>query len=87
MGRGEQERDEAGVAARPLVSAIAQTVTGHCRGKYLVPVPSTWMSSDISSWLHYILDQASDSSCITAIHVEQVASEEALHHTANDFVF
>lgn len=86
-GRGEREGEEAGVATRPLVSAIAQMAVGQCWGKYLVPIPSTWKSSDVSSWLHYILDQASGLSCITTLYVMQVASEEVLHRTANNFVF
>lgn len=87
LGRGEREGDEAGVATRPLVSAIAQTAVGQCWGKYLVPIPSTWKSSDVSSRLHYILDQASGLPCITSPWVMQVASEEALHRPANNFVF
>ena len=67
LGRGEREGDEAGVAIHPLVSAIAQMAVGQCWGKYLVPIPSTWKSSDVSSWLHYILDQASGWSCITTL--------------------
>lgn len=85
---GESERgDEAGVAARPLVSAIAQMAAGQCWGKYLIPIPSTWKSSDVSSRLHFVLDRAGGLSCITSRDVMQVASEEALHRTANGFRF
>lgn len=86
LGRGEREGDEAGVATRPRGSAVAQMAVGQWWGKYLVPIPSTWKSSDVSSWLHYILDQASGLSCITTLRAMQVASEEALHRAANDFV-
>lgn len=77
LGRGWGKGGEAGVAIHPLVT-IAQRAAGQCRGKYLVPIPSTWKSSDVSSRLHYILDQASGLSCITALYVLQVASAEAL---------
>lgn len=87
LGRGEREGDEAGAATRPLVSDIAQMAVGQCWGKYSVPIPSTWKSSDVSSWLHYILDQASGLSCITTLYVMQVASEEALCRAANNSVF
>lgn len=87
LGRGEREGDKAGVATRPLVSAIAQMAVGQCWGKALVPIPSTWKSSDVSSWLHYILDRASGLSCITTLPVVQVAGEVALHRAANPVVF
>lgn len=87
LGRGEREGDKAGVATRPLVSAIAQMAVGQCWGKALVPIPSTWKSSDVSSWLHYILDRASGLSCITSLPVVQVAGEAALHRAANPVVF
>lgn len=77
LGRGEGEGGEAGGATHPLVT-IARRAAGQCRGKHLVPIPSTWKSPDVSSWLHYILDQASGLSCTTALYVLQVASAEAL---------
>lgn len=87
LGRGEREGDEAGVATRPLVSAIAQMAVGQCWGKYLVPIPSTWKSSDISSWLHYILDRASGLPCITTLCIVQVASGEAMHRIVKQILF